>query len=106
MSKKHCIRHDMSKADKFPVFDLESLLLISIVGGNNFPMVVGVVVRISSDLLSLRRNTSIIISKRVSFSVTVKVYTGILVFNRYDISIQNADRLLGHDVVGQSLLEF
>jgi len=48
-------------------------------GRENLPVVVGVVVGVSSDLLSLRGDTAIVVSQRVAVYVTVEVDFGLLV---------------------------
>jgi hypothetical protein len=73
--------------------------------GNNLPEVVGVVVGVTSDLLTLRRDTAIVVTERVSVRVTVEVDLGVLVTDVDSIVVVDADGLLGHDVVAESLLE-
>lgn len=73
---------------------------------NNLPEVVGVVVRVSSDLLALRRNAAIVVTERVSVGVTVEVDLCVLVADVDGVKVVDADRLLRHDVVAERLLEF
>ena len=62
--------------------------------------------RVTSDLLTLRRDTAVVVTQRVSVGVTVEVDLGVLVTDVDSIVVVNADGLLGHDVVAESLLEF
>ena len=72
---------------------------------DDLPEVVGVVVRVTSDLLALGRDTTVIVAKRVFVGVTVEVDLCILVTDVDGVVVVDADGLLGHDVVAQSLLE-
>ena len=68
-------------------------------------MVVGVVMGVSSNLLSLGRNTSIIVTQRVAVRMAVKVDFGLLVTDGDGIIVVDTDGLKAHDIVAQSLLE-
>ena len=73
--------------------------------GDDLPEVVGVVVGVASDLLTLGRNTAVVVTKGVSVGVTVEVDLCILVTDVDSVVVVDADGLLSHDVVAESLLE-
>lgn len=58
------IRDDVSKPDELIVLDMVAHLVI-VIGGDNLPVVVRVVVRITSHLLALAGNTAIVVSQWV-----------------------------------------
>jgi hypothetical protein len=100
------IGNKMAKTDDIADVDSVTNLLRNSTGArDNLPEVVGVVVRVSSNLLTLRRNTAIIVTKRVLVGVTVEVDLGVLVADVDGVVVVDADGLLGHDVVAESLLE-
>lgn len=55
--------------------------------------------------LTLRRNTSILITERVARSVRVKVHLGVLVPELNGVVVVHRDTVLSQEVVGQGLLE-
>ena len=72
----------------------------------DLPLVVGVVVGVSRDLLALARNPPIIIAQRVPLPVTVEEDLGVLVSNGEGVVVLNTNGLRGHHVVTQGFLEF
>lgn len=68
-------------------------------------MVVSVVMGISSDLLSLAGNTTVLITKGITVWVAVEVNLGLLMTDSNAIIIIDWDRLESHDIVAQSLLK-
>ena len=62
-------------------------------------MVVGVIVRIPCNLLSLRRDTSIVVAQRVAVGMAVKIDLGLLVANGDGIVVVDANRLEAHYIV-------
>lgn len=107
VGEEPCVGHEMAKTDNITNMDAVTVLLGNVTGGrNDLPEVVGVVVRVSGDLLALGRNATIVITERVLVGVTVKVDLGVLVADVDSVVVVDADRLLSHDVVAESLLEF
>lgn len=68
-------------------------------------MVVGVIMGVSSNLLSLGGNAAIVVSERVAVSVTVKIDLRFFVADRNRVEIVDANRLEGHGIVAQCLLK-
>jgi hypothetical protein len=95
---------NVAKTDQVVVLDDATKLLI-VVGGPDLPVVVGVVVRVTGNLLALARNTAIVVSERVTVLVTVEVGLGLLVADGDTVVVLNIDRVGQHDVVAQGLLE-
>lgn len=75
------------------------------IAGQDLPLVVGVVVGITSDLLTLAGNTAIVITQGVLVPVAVEEDLGVLVAHGNGVEVLNANRLSGHLVVTKSLLE-
>lgn len=73
--------------------------------GQNLPLVVGVVVGVTGNLLSLTGDTPIIIAKRVLVIVTVKVDLGVLVADDDVVIVFKINSIGGQWVVGQRCLE-
>jgi hypothetical protein len=71
----------------------------------DLPVVVGIIVGVASYLLSLRRDTSILVSEWVAVWVAVKVDLGLLVADGDGIVVIDANRLKAHDIVAQGFLE-
>lgn len=107
VSEEPSVGHEMAKANNITDVDaVASFLGDSGSSWNDLPEVVGVVVGITSNLLTLRRDTAIVVTKGVLVGVTMEVDLGVLVANVDGVVVVDADGLLGHDVVAQSLLEF
>lgn len=68
-------------------------------------MVVGVVMRVASDLLPLGGDTAVFVSQRVAIWVAVEVHLSLLVAQRDGVVVVDANRLKSHHVVAQCLLE-
>jgi hypothetical protein len=100
------VGHEMAKTnDITDVNAVADLLRDGTSARDDLPEVVGVVVRVSSNLLTLRRNTAIVVTKRVLVGVTVEVDLGILVTDVDGVVVVDADGLLSHDIVAEGLLE-
>ena len=95
---------NVAKTDQVVVLDDATKLLV-VVGGPDLPVVVGVVVRVTGNLLALARNTAIVVSERVTVLVTVEVGLGLLVADGDAVVVLDIDRVGQHDVVAQGLLE-
>lgn len=101
------VGHEMAKTNNITDVDaVASFLWDGASSGDDLPEVVGVVVGVTSDLLALGRNTTIVVTKRVLVGVTVEIDLGVLVADVDGVVVVDADSLLGHDVVAESLLEF
>lgn len=75
-------------------------------GWKNLPLIVGVIVWVSSHLLALARNATIVVSKWVLVGVTMKVHLRLFVPNCKVVAVLNAHGLHGHNIVAERLLEF
>lgn len=71
----------------------------------DLPVVVGVIVRVSSDLLPLAGDSAIVVTERVPVLMTVKVCLGLLVFQSDRVVVVDSDGIGQHDVITQGLLE-
>lgn len=105
MSEKPAVSHQVAEADDIAVFDGFTIAFNIRSRRNDLPKVVGVVVRVASDLLTLRRDAAIIVTQRVFVDMRVKVDLGILVLHRNVVEVVDSYGLLGHKVVAQGLLE-
>lgn len=84
------ISDHMLKANQVIVqYRAASLLVVA--GGENLPVVVGIVEGITSDLLTLAGNAAIIVAKRVVLGVAVEVGFGLLVADGDDIVVVDVD---------------
>jgi hypothetical protein len=100
------VGHEMAKTDDITDVDaVASLFRDGTSSGDDLPEVVGVIVGVTSNLLTLGRDTAIVVTKRVLVGVTVQVDLGVLVTDVDGVKVVDADGLLGHDVVAESLLE-
>lgn len=105
MSKKPAVGHQMTETNDIAVLDRVATAFHRD-RGNDLPIVVGVVVGIACDLLTLGRDTAIFVAKWVLVHVRVKVDLGLLVLHRDVVKVIDTDRLLGHEIVTERLLEF
>jgi hypothetical protein len=106
MGEEPSVGHEMAETNDITDVDaMASLFRDGTSSGDDLPEVVGVVVRVTSDLLTLGRDTAIVVTKRVLVGVTVEVDLGVLVADVDGVKVVDADGLLGHDVVAESLLE-
>jgi hypothetical protein len=104
VSKKPAVGYQMAESDNIAVLDRVTKTF-HLDRGDDLPQVVGVVVRVAGNLLTLRRDTAIIITQRVLVNMRMKVDLGLLVLHRDVVEVIDANRLLGHQVVAKSLLE-
>lgn len=104
VSEQECVGHEVAKTNVVAIPDMVAQSLNRL-DRDNLPEVVGVVVGVSSDLLSLRGDTSIIVAEWVLVHMRVQVNLGILVSHGNVIKVINAHCILCHDVVRESLLE-
>lgn len=105
MREQNLVCDNVPKSNQVQVPDNPVRILL-VVGRKNLPVVVCVVVRITSDLLALAGDTAVIISQGVGVGVAVKVGLGLLVPDGDVIVVVNIDGICQHDVVAQSFLEF
>lgn len=68
-------------------------------------MVVGVIVGIASDLLSLGGDTAIVVSERIAVRVAVEVDFCLLVADGDGVVVIDANRLQRHHIVAQGFLK-
>lgn len=100
------VGHKMAETDNITDMNaVASLFRDGASSRDNLPEVVGVIVGISGDLLTLGRDTAVVVTKRVSVGMTVEVDLCVLVTDVDGVVVVDADGLLGHDVVAESLLE-
>jgi hypothetical protein len=108
VSQKNGIRDYMSQFDDITIqdrsADMRAIRLLGI--WQYLPMVIGVIKRITSHLLTLAGNTTIIISEGIFVWMTVEVCFGVLVSQDNSVVVQDVDRSLMHKVVTESFLEF
>jgi hypothetical protein len=95
----------MTKTDQVVVLD-NAARCLAVVSRPDLPVVVGIIVRVTSDLLALARNAAVVVSERVTVLVTVEVGLGLLVSDSDAVVVLNVDRIGQHDVVAEGLLEF
>lgn len=95
---------NVPQADQVVVLDDTTQLLV-VVHGKDLPVVVGIVVGVTGDLLALARDTAIIVAERVSVLVTVEVGLGLLVANADAVVVLDVNSVGQHDVVAEGLLE-
>lgn len=94
----------MSKSDKLIVS--HSTARNSVINSREYlPVVVGVIERITRDLLTLTGHPAIVISQRIPVRVTVKISLSLLVSEHDIVVIFDANRICCHQIVGQGLLE-
>lgn len=105
MRQQDSVSDSVAKSDKIVVLDMATHLLVISTGGENLPVVVGIIERITGNLLALAGNTAIVVAKRVAVCVAVKVGLGLLVFERNGVVVVDGDGVLEHDVVAERLLE-
>lgn len=105
VSKKPTVSHQVTETDNIAVLDGVATAF-HLLGRDDLPEVVGVVVRVASDLLALGRDATVLVTQRVFVNMRVKVDLGVLVLHRNVVEVVNSNGLLGHEVVAQCLLEF
>lgn len=90
VSKKQALSDDMLELDDISVsHDSASTRLGDVPGRDDLPMVVGVVVRVTRDLLALRADPSVIVSQRVLVYVRVQELLRIFVLDRDGVEVSN-----------------
>ena len=99
------IRDDMAKPHEIMVLDVVAELLVVWARGEDLPVIVGIVEGIASHLLTLARNTAIVVPQRVPIRVTVEVGLGLLVPEADGVIVINGDSVGEHNVVTEGLLE-
>lgn len=92
------------QAHEIVVLDVATSLLV-VGDGKDLPIVVGVIVRITGNLLTLAGNTTVIVSEGVFVLVTVKIGLCLLVSNSNAIVVLNIKSIGQHDIVAQGFLE-
>jgi hypothetical protein len=98
------VRAKVPEADQIVVpYGLAHLLVVG--DREDLPVVVGIVVGVSGNLLALAGDTTIIVAERVVGVVAVEVGLGLLVPDGKGVVVLNVDRVGQHDVVTQRLLE-
>ena len=108
MREKKAVSHKMAKLDKVAVLNWLTCYLIRRVEGlcwNDLPDVVGVIEWVACNLLSLTRDSTIIVSQRIFIKMTVKVGLRLLMPHCDRVVVFYACRSCIHDIVGQGLLE-
>lgn len=104
MRKKDGVSADVSETDKVVVLDMTAGLVV-ILERDDLPVVVGIIVRVTCNLLSLAGNATVVVTERVAVRMRVEVGLGFLVSDRNRVVVVNGDGIGEHDVVAQSLLE-
>lgn len=105
MGQENGVGNNVTESDEVVILDVTIELLVIGTSGENLPIVVGVIEWVTSDLLTLAGNTTIVIPQRITLRVAVKVSLGLLVLDRDGVVIVNGDGVAEHDVVAQGLLE-
>lgn len=104
VGEENLVSTNVSEAHQVVVFDFAARLLV-VVHGKNLPVVVGVIVRVTGDLLTLAGNTAIVVAEGVLVLVAVEVGLGLLVTDANAVVIMDIDRVGQHDIVAEGLLE-
>lgn len=94
----------MSQSNHFVILDFSAHLFI-IAGRHNLPEVVGIVMGVPGDLLTLTRNTAVVVTQGVMVGMTVQEGLGLFVLDRDGIVVLDIYRVGQHDVVTQCFLE-
>lgn len=102
VGQQDMVSDKMAKSNEVAILDWT---LLALGWGKNLPVVVGIVVWVSSDLLTLTGDTTVVVAEWVLVDVGMKIDTRLLVLHGNVIAVFNADRLRGHDVVGKGGLE-
>lgn len=105
VGEEDLVSAQMTETNEIVVLNIATSRLVTI-GGENLPVVVGIVVRISGNLLALAGDTAVIVSERVLVLVAVEIGLGFLVSNGDAVIVLDVDCVGEHDVVAEGLLEF
>lgn len=104
--QEHGVGIGVEETNDIAALNIKGGLLLGQVGSReDDPLVIGVVVRVSGNLLSLGRDSTVFITEWVSGSVGVEIGFGILVAEGDFVVIVDVDAGKGHQVIGQGLLE-
>ena len=106
VGQEHAVRPQVTELNDISMFHGLAFVGRDGNGRQDLPLVVGVIVRVSRDLLALARNPPIIIAQRVPLPVTVEEDLGVLVPDGEGVVVLDANGLRGHQVVTQGFLEF
>lgn len=86
--EQQCLRVDVEELEHVVVSnDTSTSGLGESLGRNNLPVVVGVIVSVTGDLLTLATDTTIVVLKRILVRVRVQEYAGILVPDRNGVVV-------------------
>ena len=105
MCKKDSVGDEVTKSNNVANLDALANLAWKLLRRKYLPVVVGVVVGVASDLLSLRGNSAIVVTERVAVGVAVKVDLSFLVTQSNRVVVVDAYGLERHHVIAQSFLE-
>ena len=105
MRQEDLVGAQVLEADEIVVLDIPPQLLV-IIDGQDLPVIVGVVERVAGDLLTLARDSAVIISQGVVIVMAVEVGLCLLVPDGQGIVILDINRVGQHDIVAQGLLKF
>lgn len=106
VGKENCVCDQMTETDKFMVLYMTSHFLLSPdFGRQDLPVVVGIVVRVSSHLLALAGNAPIIVAERVSGVMAMKIRLGLLVAESDGVVVVDGNGIGQHDIIRKCLLE-
>lgn len=105
MRQKNGIGDLVAQTNDITDLDTMASLARQSCGGQDLPVIVGVVVGVSSHLLALGRNTTIIVPQRVAVYVAMEIDLSLLVAKGDLVKVVDSNRLEGHHVVAQRLLE-
>ena len=105
MCKEDRVGNQVTQAND--VADMDTLINLTRqrLGRQDLPVVIGIVVWISRNLLALRRDAAILVTQWVAIRVTVKIHLSLLVAHSNGIVIVDSHRLQCHLIVAQCLLE-
>lgn len=108
MGEKEGIGNHMAELDDIVVHDSSPTVrtIRARRVGENFPYIVRVVKRVARHLLTLARDTAIIVAEGIFLIVAVQEDLGVLVFDRQMVIVENIEGRGVHNVVAQGLLEF
>jgi len=79
MRQQNCVGNEMTETDDVAKFDTLADLAGQGPCGEDLPVVIGIVVGVACDLLSLGGHTAVVITQRVAIGVTMKIDLSFLV---------------------------
>ena len=71
----------------------------------DFPVIIGIIEGIASDLLALTRDAAIVVSERILIRMAVEESLGVFMTKTDDVVVEDVDSLGMHDVVAKCLLK-